>query len=91
MGAHQKVEHHYMVIRLKRPVFGSRFDSAAGDVRTFRWRKDTAPRVVDAARQRQAIDWGGATVQPDGYEVLADAVGYQTLKAQLAHMGVSTY
>lgn len=57
------------VLRLLVPVRGARYDSAAGETRTVIWRT-SIPRVVAQARAGEAIDWGGAMVRVDDYEML---------------------
>lgn len=59
------------VLRLKVPVRGARYDSAAGERRTIMWSLST-PAVVAQARASEAIDWGGAMVRASDYEVLRD-------------------
>jgi len=61
------------VLRLRVPVRGSRYDSAAGETRTLIWRQ-TVPRVVAQARAGEAIDWGGAMVRAGDYELTKDSV-----------------
>lgn len=63
-----------MVVELLHPVTGLRFNSAAGERKTIRWRVVT-PRIVEQCRAQEAIDWGGAAVQPSGCRVLFDGVG----------------
>lgn len=33
---------------------------------------DTLPRLVRQCHNQEAIDWGGASVQPQDYEILFD-------------------
>lgn len=63
-----------MVVELLHPVVGLRFNSAAGEKKTIVWRREI-PRIVAQCRAGEAIDWGGAAVQPSGYRVLFDGVG----------------
>jgi hypothetical protein len=58
-----------VVLRLRIPVNGSRFNSVAGETRTLIWRQ-TVPRVVAQSRAGDAIDWGGAMVRFGDYEML---------------------
>jgi hypothetical protein len=65
----------YMVIRAKRPVSGLRFDTKEGELKRIRYgydKPDTLPRLVRQCRSHEAIDWGGASVQPQDYEILFD-------------------
>ena len=69
---------NYMVIRAKRSFTGLRFDTAEGERKCFRFGNDNpdfVPRVVAQVRAGEAIDWGGAAVQPQDYEVLFDGPG----------------
>lgn len=68
----------HMVIRAKRDFSGLRFDTAAGQTMRIRYgydNPDFVPRTVEQVRAGQAIDWGGAAVQPQDYEVLFDGPG----------------
>lgn len=67
-----------MVVRAKRSFTGSRFDTKAGELKHIRFGYENTnfvPRIVTQCRNRSAIDWGGAAVQPQDYEVLFDGAG----------------
>lgn len=67
-----------MIIRAKRDISGHRFDTRAGELKHFRFGYENpnfVPRLVAQCRNGQAIDWGGAHVQPQDYEVLFDGTG----------------
>lgn len=68
----------YMIIRSKRGFSGTRFDTRAGECKCIRFgyeQPDFVPRIVARCRNGEVIDWGGAAVQPQDYEVLFDDVG----------------
>ena len=74
---------NHMVIRAKRAFTGLRFDTAAGQTMRIRYGYDNpnfVPTVLTQARACEAIDWGGAAVQPQDYEVLFDGPGPLPLK-----------
>ncbi len=60
------------VLRLRIDVRGSRYDSLAGETRSLRWFQEV-PRVIAKARAQEPIDWGGAMVSANGYELLEGA------------------
>ena len=67
-----------LVIRAKRDFSGLRFDTRAGERKCFRFGYENpafVPRRVAQVRAGEAIDWGGAAVQPQDYEVLYDGAG----------------
>lgn len=69
---------NYMIIRARRNFAGPRFDTRAGECKRIRFgyeKPDFVPRIVAQCRNREAIDWGGAAVQPQDYEVLFDGPG----------------
>jgi len=69
---------NYLVIRAKRSFSGLRFDTIAGERKCFRFAYENpefVPRTVAQVRAGEAIDWGGAAVQPQDYEVLFDGAG----------------
>jgi len=59
-----------MILRLRVPVRGTRYDSAPGERRTSMWRH-SIPRVVAQARAGEPIDWGGSMVRAGDYEVMS--------------------
>lgn len=61
-----------MTIRLCIDVDGPRYQAEAGFLRELRWFQET-PRVVQQARARQPIDFGGVPVRFGDYEILKDA------------------
>lgn len=65
---------NYMVIEVLRSVHGLRYYSHAGERRVIRWR-ERVPIIVSQCRAGEAIDWGGASVQPGDYAILWDGVG----------------
>lgn len=67
-----------MVIEANSSFQGTRFNTCAGDRKIIRYasdKPDFTPTLVSQARAGQAIDWGGAAVQPQDYKVLFDAIG----------------
>ena len=69
---------NHMIIRTKRGISGSRFDTRACGLKHFRFGYEDptfVPRLVTQCRNGEAIDWGGASVQPQDYEVLFDRPG----------------
>lgn len=69
---------NYMVIKALKSYSGDRFPVVAGDLRRIRFGysdPNLVPRVVVQARAGEQIDWGGATVLNDGYEVVFDGPG----------------
>ncbi len=59
-----------MILRLRVPVRGTRYDSAPGERRTIMWRH-SIPRVVVSAGVSAHIDWGGSMVRAGDYEVMS--------------------
>lgn len=69
---------NFMIIRARQNIAGHRFNTKAGETMRIRYgyeRPDFIPRIVSQCRAGQAIDWGGASVQPQDYEVLFDGPG----------------
>lgn len=69
---------NHMIVRTLRNISGTRFDSQAGELKHIRFgyeRPSFVPKLVAQCRKREAIDWGGAAVQPQDYEVLFDGPG----------------
>lgn len=69
---------NHFIIRTKRDISGQRFDTRAGELKHLRFgyeRPAFVPRLVEQCRNGEAIDWGGASVQPQDYEVLFDGSG----------------
>jgi hypothetical protein len=82
-----------MIIRDKCDITGRRFDTRAGELKHFRFGYENptfVPRIVGQCRKAQAIDWGGASVQPQDYEVLFDGPGplHPQFKTMLAGCGL---
>ncbi|CAH0355994.1 hypothetical protein [Aquabacterium sp. CECT 9606] len=73
-----KIQSSFMVIEAVRDITGLRYSTKAGERREIRFGYGDAsfvPRLVEQARAGQAIDWGGAAVQPGYYRVLFDGPG----------------
>jgi len=67
-----------MIIRVNSDISGQRFDTRAGGLKHLRFGYASpafVPRLVAQCRKGEAIDWGGASVQPQDYEVLFDGPG----------------
>lgn len=69
---------NFFVLRALRGFQGSRFDVSAGETRQIRYGYAEplfVPHVVAQCRKGEAIDWGGAAVQPQDYAILFDGPG----------------
>jgi hypothetical protein len=61
-----------------RDIHGDRFPVQKGELRQIRFGYDDAsfiPRVVAQARAGETLDWGGASVFTDTYQVVFDGPG----------------
>ena len=81
---------NHLIIRTKRDISGQRFDTRAGELKHLRFgyeRPAFVPRLVAQCRKGEAIDWGGASVQPQDYEVLFDGTGQLPVELQTMLFG----
>jgi hypothetical protein len=69
---------NYLVMEALRDIHGDRFAVQKGELRPIRFGYDDAsfiPRVVAQARAGETLDWGGASVFTDAYQVVFDGSG----------------
>ena len=75
----------YLVLRSLNTYHGDRYPVFEGDTRCISYKDPSKIRIVQQALNNEQINWGGATVLPDDYEV-----AYHGQDANKAHQAEYT-